>query len=70
MSTKPHFGTINNWSESHMTSRGLGYIIMGESDGHPQFSGGPIYTSYVVKRDGDEIETRNSRYTLGTPREE
>lgn len=64
---KPHYGTINNWHE-RITEGGLGYIVIGLSDGHPQFDGGPIYTSSVIARAGNEIETRNSRYTLGQPR--
>jgi len=64
---KPHKGTINLWRKlPTFRGIGLGYYVGGISDGHPDFNGGPIYTSYVVKNVGGEIETRNSRYTLGT----
>lgn len=44
---------------------GLGFFIVGDSLDHPVFGAGPIRTSWVVSEDGNEIETRNSRYTLG-----
>lgn len=65
---KPHKGTIDHWhKEEWPTIGGLGYVIVGRSAGHPQFDGRVIHTSYVVAKAGDEIETRNSRYTLGKP---
>ena len=63
---KPHKGTINNWFKWSVEGMsGLGYVIVGDSLDHPQFGGGAIRTSYVVAKIDDEIETRNSRYTLG-----
>ncbi len=64
MSNKPHKGGIKNWFKSECDS-GLGYLIRGQFTDHPEFKGMPDgHTSYVVKRDGNEIETKNSRYTL------
>jgi len=63
---KEHKGIIEDWYE-HPCSHGLEYYICGTSMSHPKFSGGWFHTSWVVKKDGDEIETRNSRYTLGKP---
>jgi len=64
---KPHKGTIRLWHKEECGSMGLGYVICGLSDGHPDFDGYPMHTSYVVKHEGNEIETRNSRYTLSDP---
>ena len=64
---KPHLGTLDDWWMAD-ANHGLDYIIRGKFVGHPQFDGLYGHTSYVVKREGNEIETRNSRYTLGTPR--
>ncbi len=65
---KPHKGTIRDWVELPCRG-GLGYYIAGHSIDHPQFGGGEIYTSWVVKHDRatNEIETNNSRYTLIEP---
>ena len=62
MTTKPHKGTIDEWVKIRA---GIGYFIVGISIDHPQFAGQEMHTSYVVSHVGDEIETRNSRYTLG-----
>ena len=62
---KEHKGIITDWLEERCGDYGLGYIITGLSEGHPQFDGRLIHTSYIIKRDGNEIETLNSRYTLG-----
>ncbi|CAB4200412.1 hypothetical protein UFOVP1339_43 [uncultured Caudovirales phage] len=66
---KPHKGTINSWLKWELPAsqgnQGLGYVIIGDSVDHPEFGGGPIHTSWVVSHEGSEIETRNSRYTLG-----
>jgi hypothetical protein len=68
---KPHKGTIENWFKL-ACKQGLGYAICGWAVGHPQFNGEGICTSYVVEHDEatGEVETRNSRYTLGKPRKE
>lgn len=74
---KPHKGTINNWKKVPIDTDkvrkfynedpGLGYIIAGTVDNHPDFGRSNYFTSsWVVKREGNDIETRNSRYKLGT----
>jgi hypothetical protein len=65
--TKPHMGSIERWWECPVTSRGLGYIICGHLVDRPGYRGGEGHTSWVVAREGDEVETRNSRYTLVGP---
>lgn len=69
VTAKPHKGTVENWIKWPTSQKncGLGYMIVGDSIGHPQYDGIAIRTSYVVKHEGDEIETKNSRYTLGRP---
>lgn len=65
---KPHKGRIVHWAPCQSTdkdNRGtLGYYIKGVFLDHPQFYGKPGYTSNIVARKDNEIETRNSRYTL------
>lgn len=74
LSKKPHKGTINNWRKIPCINGDTGQItfyVIGTVNRHPQF--GYTYsfsTSWVVNQYGDEIETNNSRYTLGTPRAE
>lgn len=76
---KPHRGTIEDWFEEPFDKElvrsvygedpGLGYFIRGWCIAHPIFgTSSSFHTSWVVKRKGNEIETRNSKYTLGTPR--
>lgn len=60
---KPHKGKIESWQRKEC-ERGLGYYITGRFVDHPQFAGEWGHTSWVEKHDGQEIETRNSRYTL------
>lgn len=60
---KPHLGAIENWGKAECKS-GLGYYIVGLFVNHPQFEGSVGHTSYIIAHEGDEIETRNSRYTL------
>lgn len=62
---KEHKGTIDNWYK-YPCKPGLGYVVCGYSVDHPEFAGDWMHTSWVVKREGNEIETRNSRYTLGS----
>lgn len=65
---KPHRGTINDWRKHPVVGEAVqGYIILGEFVDHPRFMGKRGHTSLVLQHDGDEIETLNSRYTLGTP---
>lgn len=60
---KPHKGAINLWTKQRF--EGGRYIVWGYSDGHPQFDGKYFHTSEVLSHVGNEIETLNSRYTLG-----
>lgn len=71
---KPYMGKIDDWEEVIHSEwavddvKGtLGYKIKGLPKGHPKFDGW-IVTSLVVKREGDQIETMNSRYDLGSPK--
>lgn len=78
---KPHKGTINNWKIVYVDTtllenletmdkdmRGsLGFYIYGTNP-NPRHTW--IRTSLVVKHEGNEVETLNSRYTLGIPRTE
>lgn len=72
--TKPHRGKISGWSKvdrsqdeyarlDSMYGPSLHYTIRGVPGGHPNFINW-IRTSLVVAREGNEIETLNSRYTL------
>lgn len=63
-SNKPHLGKIKGVA-IHNTDKGLGFLVYGVFDGHPNFDGMYGHTSYVVAHDEEtgEIETRNSRYT-------
>ncbi len=63
VSGKPHRGSLGRWRRMECEN-GLGYYIVGIFIGHPSFTGEYGHTSYVVAHEGDEIETRNSRYTL------
>lgn len=68
---KPYRGEITEWHKVHHPARclvgefanTLGYSINGKPMGHPTFVGW-IRTSPVVRHEGNEIETLNSRYTL------
>jgi hypothetical protein len=66
VSEKLHKGKIENWRKSPCES-GLGYFITGKFVGHPSLHGEYGHTSFVVAHDEatGEIETNNSRYTLG-----
>lgn len=69
MTTKPHHGVIRHWSKMpcHSNEGSLGFYIVGLFQDHPDFAKRYGHTSYVVSMDGNEIETRNSRYTLVEP---
>ncbi len=69
---KPHKGRIRNYYKyEHPNAEGLGYIYMCDWVDHPVFHGSKRHTSWIIKDDGKEIETRNSRYTLdGPPKEQ
>lgn len=66
---KPHKGSINNWTKKLIPKSegdyGLQFKIVGVPIDHPQYQWA-LQTSYVVAQEGNEIETRNSRYTLLT----
>lgn len=66
---KPHKGRIEKWvrQETNIPARS---VVWGHFHGHPDFPEGSFgHTSYIVSHDEatGEIETRNSRYTLGEP---
>lgn len=74
---KPHRGIIYHWKkmffpvdkvrELYGEEPGLGYVIQGFLTSPPKL-GSYWRTSWVVVHGADdEIETRNSRYTLLTP---
>lgn len=60
---KPHLGRLEQWEKHYRGT--CPYFYTGIFVGHPQYHGTMGYTSLVVKEDGNEIETLNSRYTLG-----
>lgn len=61
LNEKPFRGTIKNHGPVVIGER-----LYGQVYGHPNFSEGDhISTSTVVSRNGDYIETKNSRYRLG-----
>lgn len=58
--SKPHKGRLEQWFPWFMAGD---QVIIGLHLDHaitPRF----IHTSWIVKQEGDEIETLNSRYTL------
>lgn len=62
---KLHRGSIKNWRKLPVPgAEGLGYMIVGDFVDHPSFGGMSGHTSWVIKHEGAEIETRNSCYTL------
>jgi len=62
---KPFKGIIEGWRRVRI-SRGR-YIIGGWFVDHPEFAGKFGHTSYIVHHNEatGELETRNSRYSLG-----
>lgn len=71
-SRKPHKGKISLWYKFHfdvlqyqeeIPEKTLGYIIIGQPSGHPEFKHW-IKTSPVIKHEGNVIETLNSIYEL------
>ena len=68
MTEKPHKGRIEQWEKRKHWGHTL---VWGLFVDHPEFMENSYgHTSYIVSQDGNEIETRNSRYTLGTPSDE
>lgn len=63
---KPHYGKLDAWNKR---KEGAIHFFTGMFVDHPRFAGKYGHTSYMVSHDEDtgEIETRNSRYTLGKP---
>lgn len=65
---KPHKGKFSNCRKvvaMEPTDEHLGYYFVGTFDpDDTRFKGRMGYTSMVVKTNGDEIETLNSRYTI------
>jgi hypothetical protein len=69
---KPHRGTLKNWVPVPVASidgTGLGYMICGIFHGHPWLHGADGHTSVVMvlRPEINEIETRNSRYSVEQP---
>jgi hypothetical protein len=65
MSEKPHFGRIDQWQI--VSYFGGKKLILGKFLDHPRLAGRSGHTSDIIKRNGNEVETRNSRYTLLNP---
>lgn len=63
---KPHRGRLEQWVKVHHGS--CVFHCEGIFIGHPDFHGTYGWTSVVLKEDGNEIVTLNSRYTLGAPK--
>ncbi len=63
---KPHKGVIESWVKVPIPFKiGLKYFIVGVAQDHPDFGGCIMRTSVIVSRKKSEIETLNSKYTLG-----
>lgn len=73
--SKPHKGIIRSWRKILISEElkyhkhyGLGFCIGGIPEGHPDFMDHSwIRTSSIIKMEGNEVETLNSRYTLVGP---
>jgi hypothetical protein len=63
---KPHHGRITAWRERRENPFD-GYHIVGVLLDHPRFANYNWHTSKVIRREGNEIETMHSRYTLLHP---
>lgn len=69
MRYKPHLGKLEFWERQyHGEIKNGEYCIIGLFQGHPKFTGRWGHTSQVISEHENEIETLNSRYTLGTPK--
>lgn len=71
---KPHRGIIENWlrvdlADVRNNSMELGYVIAGEHGNSYIHQGHVWQTSWIVSHDveNSEVETLNSRYSLGEP---
>jgi hypothetical protein len=65
LENKPHMGRITRWKIINWYADR--YVVIGMMLDHPVLAGRMAHTSYIVSRDGCEIETHNSRYTLVGP---
>ena len=75
MTEKPHKGRIEQWDEAtRVANDGREYtVVWGLFVDHPEWTDNSYgHTSYLVSRNylTGEIETRNSRYTLGEKAED
>lgn len=73
MTEKPHKGRIEQWEKVTYTfpEEPARTLVWGLFVDHPEWMENSYgHTSYIVAQDGNEIETRNSRYTLGEPYDE
>ena len=61
--SKLHKGKLEAWEK--VLKPPFGYYFVGKFVGHPIFDGKQGHTSLVVFHSGNEVETLNSRYTLG-----
>jgi len=64
---KPHKGRLSEWRIIDWYGRD---IVVGRFLDHEEFATHRGHTSWIVRRLGNEIETRNSRYTLEGPEED
>lgn len=65
MRYKPHKGRIDHWEKHEVEGK---YFFTGIFKDHPKFKGNWGHTSMVVAQNENEVETLNSRYTLGNPK--
>jgi hypothetical protein len=65
--TKPHKGRLSEWRIIDWYGKDC---VVGKFLDHEEFAGYRGHTSYILRRLGNEIETRNSRYTLEGPEED
>lgn len=72
---KPLLGFIDEWHIAEafqpLVIDGDKYwnYVIGRFRDHPTFAGRFGHTSAIIKRDGNNVETLNSRYILGTPKD-
>lgn len=67
-SLKPHKGTFHIFAKRNYPDGRYNYT--GYFQDHPQFGANFGHISLVVKEEGDEVETLNSRYTVVRPSKE
>ena len=64
--SKPHNGRIEDWTRVPC-DHGAGFFVVGRFVDHYRLAGLEGHTSWAVALEGDQLETRNSRYTLVGP---